>query len=51
MVEKANCIFSYFSYSASMKTLEITDANIRINENCHIIDKGIVDRVDIVIGE
>ena len=34
-----------------MQNIEITSANIHINENCHIIDRGIVDRVDIVIGE
>lgn len=34
-----------------MKTIEITSANIRINENCYIYDSGVVDRVDIVIGE
>jgi Fe-S cluster assembly scaffold protein SufB len=34
-----------------MKTLEITDAYIRINESCHIIDRGLVDIANIVIGE
>jgi Fe-S cluster assembly scaffold protein SufB len=34
-----------------MKTLEITDANIRINESCHIYDTGTVDIANIVIGE
>lgn len=41
----------YFSYSVPMKTIEITDANIRINENCHIIDRGLVDTASIVINE
>ncbi len=34
-----------------MKTIEINNANICINENCHIYDRGLVDSVDIVIGE
>jgi hypothetical protein len=34
-----------------MKTVEIIDAYIRINESCHIIDRGIVDIANIVIGE
>ncbi len=51
MMKKANCIFSDFSYSAPMQTLEITDANIRINESCHIIDRGVVDIANIVIDK
>ncbi len=34
-----------------MQTIDITTANIRINESCHIYDNWIVDHVDIVIGE
>lgn len=34
-----------------MKTLDITNANIRINENCHIIDRGIVKIANIIISE
>jgi hypothetical protein len=34
-----------------MQTIEITSANIAITENCHIIDRGIVDIANIVIGE
>jgi hypothetical protein len=34
-----------------MKTLEIIDANTRINESCHIIDRGLVDIASIVIAE
>jgi Fe-S cluster assembly scaffold protein SufB len=34
-----------------MKTIELIDANTRINESCHIIDRGIVDIASIVIGE
>jgi hypothetical protein len=34
-----------------MNTREITDAYIRINESCHIIDRGLVDIANIVIGE
>lgn len=34
-----------------MQTIEITSANIRINENCHIYDRGLIDHVDILIGE
>jgi hypothetical protein len=50
-MKKANCNLAYFCYSVRMKTLEITDANTRINESCHIIDRGLVDIANIVIGE
>lgn len=31
-----------FSILASMKTVVINNSNIQINENCHIIDNGII---------
>ncbi len=34
-----------------MKTIELIDANTRINESCHIIDRGLVDIASIVISE
>ena len=33
-----------------MKTIQITNANIRINENCHIIDTGVVEFATIDIA-
>jgi hypothetical protein len=33
-----------------MKTLEITDSKTYINESCHIIDRGVVDIANIIIG-
>ena len=34
-----------------MQTIEITSTNIHINESCHIVDRGLVERARIVIGE
>ena len=34
-----------------MNTIKITNANICINESCHIIDRGDVEHVDISIAE
>lgn len=40
-----------FSILASMKTVVINNSNIQINENCHIIDNGIIWDVEIDIAE
>ena len=34
-----------------MKTIEINNANIRINENCHIIDRGNVEIANVEIAD
>ncbi len=34
-----------------MKTIEINNANIRINENCHIIDRGTVEIATVEIAD
>jgi Fe-S cluster assembly scaffold protein SufB len=49
--EKANCIFVYFFYNSAMNTIQINDANIRINESCYLYDTGTVERVEIDIAE
>ena len=49
--EKANCIFAYFFYNSGMNTIQINNANIRINESCYLYDTGLVERAEIDIAE
>jgi len=48
--KKANCIFAHYSYISLMKIINISNTNIRINENCYLYDDGAVEHVDIVIS-